>query len=119
MPSPLVGLRLQQEGYINQYTAILDAKKIGKGLTVFAQIQLKEHHKNALTTFMDEATKLDEVLECYHMTGKFDFILKIALSDMDEYRDLMMEKLSELPNVGMLQSIFVLGQAKKEPFYKL
>ena len=92
--------RLQEAGYITQYTAVLDAKKIGKGLTIFAQIQLKEHHKNALTTFMEEATELDEVLECYHMTGKFDFILKIVLSDMDEYRELMMQKLSELPNVG-------------------
>jgi DNA-binding Lrp family transcriptional regulator len=111
--------RLQQEGYIRKYTALLDPKKVGRGLIGFIQVQLVKHSEESLTAFMQEAVKLTEVMECYHMTGSFDFLLRIAIKDMDEYNMLLMKKLANLPGVGMMQSFFVMSEAKYETGYTL
>ncbi|MCC8424382.1 Lrp/AsnC family transcriptional regulator [Mucilaginibacter sp. UR6-11] len=111
--------RLQEEGYIKRYAAILDPKMIGRGLIAYTQVQLKQHSQQSLLAFQDEVVKLPEVMECYHMTGAFDFLLRIAISDMDEYNQLVMNKLSKLPDVGMMQSFFVMSEAKHETAYPL
>jgi Lrp/AsnC family leucine-responsive transcriptional regulator len=111
--------RLQEEGYIKRYAAILDAKKIGRGLIAFTQVQLKQHAQESLLSFQEEVIKLPEVMECYHMTGAFDFLLRIAIHDMDEYNSLVMTKLSKLPDVGVMQSFFVMSEAKNETAYVL
>lgn len=111
--------RLQEEGYIKRYAAILDPKKIGRGLIAYTQVQLKQHSQESLLNFQDEVIKLPEVMECYHMTGAFDFLLRIAISDMDEYNSLVMSKLSKLPDVGMMQSFFVMSEAKNETAFAL
>ena len=69
--------------------------------------------------FQAEVVKLDEVMECYHMTGAFDFLLRIAICDMEEYNQLLMKKLSMLPDVGTMQSFFVMSEAKHETAYLL
>jgi Lrp/AsnC family leucine-responsive transcriptional regulator len=104
--------RLQQEGYIKRFTAILDAKKVGRGLTAYTQVMLKAHSSNSLKNFMSEAAKIPEIMECYHMTGAFDFLLRIAIRDMEEYNHLLVEKLSNLPEVANMQSFFVISEAK-------
>lgn len=109
--------RLEEEGYIKKYVAIVDPVKIGRGLVAYTQVQLKEHSQEALAGFQKEAIKLSEVLECYHMSGIFDFLLKIAISDMNAYNELLMTKLSKLPDVGNMQSFFVLSSAKQETAY--
>ncbi|MBS1529010.1 MAG: Lrp/AsnC family transcriptional regulator [Bacteroidetes bacterium] len=111
--------RLQEEGYIQRYTVLINAKKIGRGLLAYTQVQLKEHSQKALMAFQHEAIKLDEVQECYHMTGAFDFLLRIAIRDMEEYNDLLMNKLSKLPDVGMMQSFFVMSEAKRETAFSM
>ncbi len=111
--------RLQKDGYIKKYTAIIDPKKIGKGLIAYTQVQLKVHSQENLIDFQSEVIKLSEVMECYHMTGAFDFLLKIAINDMDEYQKLLMHKLSKLPDVGVMQSFFVMSEAKNETAFVL
>ena len=111
--------RLQNDGYIKRYAAILDPKKIDRGLIAYTQVQLKEHSQKKLMAFSEEVIKLTEVMECYHMTGAFDFLLRIAIKDMDEYNQLLMNKLSNLPDVGMMQSFFVMSEAKNETAYSL
>jgi len=111
--------RLQEEGYIKRYTVILDPKKIGLQLIAYTQVQLKEHSQNALLAFQHEVVKLSEVMECHHMTGAFDFLLRIAIRDMNEYNYLLMNKLSKLPDVGTMQSFFVMSEAKHETAYVL
>lgn len=111
--------RLEDEGYIKAYVALLDHKKIGRGLIGYTQVYLKEHSREALQAFQDEVVRFPEVLECYHMTGVFDFLLRIAISDMDAYNELLMTKLSRLPDVGNMQSFFVLSAAKQETAYPL
>lgn len=111
--------RLQEEGYIKKYTALVEPTKIGRGLIGFIQVQLKEHSQHSLMAFQQEVVKLAEVMECYHMTGVFDFLLKIAIKDINEYNELMMQKLSQLPDVGTIQSFFVMSAAKNETAYPI
>ncbi len=68
---------------------------------------------------MEQSAKLKEVRECYHMTGAFDFLLKIAVSSMEEYSDVMLKKLSELPGLGAIQSVFVLNEVKNDKAYDI
>jgi Lrp/AsnC family leucine-responsive transcriptional regulator len=110
---------LETEGYIIRYTAIVDHKKIGRGLIAYTQVTIKEHSQESLSAFQREAVKLKEVMDCCHMTGDFDFLLRIAIRDMDEYNDVLMNKLSKLPDVGKMQSFFVMSEAKHETAYAL
>jgi len=109
--------KLQEEGFIKRYAAIIDPKKIGRGLIAYTQVQVKQHSQESLMAFQTEVVKLNEVMECYHMTGAFDFLLRIAIADMDEYNQVLMKKLSKLPDVGNLQSLFVMSEAKNETAY--
>ena len=109
--------KLFDEGYIERYTAIINRKKVGKGLIAYTQVHLKNHSQESLKAFMDASVKLPEVMECYHMTGAFDFLLRIAIRDMDEYNKVLIEKLSMLPDVSNMQSFFVMSEAKHETAY--
>jgi histidinol-phosphate phosphatase family protein len=77
-------------------------------------VQVRVHSQESLMAFMEEARKLSEVQECYHMTGAFDFLLSLAIKDMDEYNDVLIKKLSKLPDVGNMQSSSVMSEVKKE-----
>jgi Lrp/AsnC family leucine-responsive transcriptional regulator len=109
--------RLQQDGYIKRFTAMVDAKKIGRGLTAYTQVLLKTHSSESLKNFMNAAVQVSEIMECYHMTGTFDFLLRIAIRDMEEYNLVLVEKLSNLPEVANLQSFFVISEAKYNTGY--
>lgn len=111
--------RLEQEGYIKQYVAVLDKRKIDKSLSAYTHVQLKEHADHMMKTFEKEVIKIPEVMECYHMTGQYDYLLKVALRDMDEYYSFIINKIAKLPNVGTVQSFFVLFEAKKETAYRI
>jgi DNA-binding Lrp family transcriptional regulator len=111
--------RLEHAGIIKQYVAVLDKRKIDKSLTAYTNVQLKEHADHMMKTFEKEVIRIPEVMECYHMTGQFDYLLKVALRDMDEYYSFIINKIAKLPNVGTVQSFFVLYEAKKETAYKV
>lgn len=111
--------KLKDDGIIQQYVAVLDKRKIGRALTAYTQVQLKEHADHMMKTFEKEVIKFQEVMECYHMTGQFDYLLKVDLADMDEYYSFIINKIAKLPNVGTVQSFFVLYEAKRETAYKL
>lgn len=106
--------RLEDEGYIRKYVALTDAKKVACGLTAYTQVQIKPHTQENLVAFVSEVVKLRNVIECSHLTGKFDFLLKIAVRDMDEYNHLLMQTLSKLPSVDNMESLFVMSQPKSE-----
>ena len=111
--------RLVAEGYIKKYVALVDHKKIGRGLLAYTQVQVKPHTEENLSAFLEEVVKLNEVMECSHLTGKFDFLLKIAVGDMDEYNELLRHKLAKLPKVDNMESMFVMSQDKCETAFKL
>ena len=111
--------KLKEQGYIKRIVAILDRKKINKNLIAFSQVLLHNHTAQTLKQFEEEVAKFPEVMECYQMTGTFDFILRIATSDMDEYHDFYRNKLATLPNITTVQSFFVLSETKSEMAYPL
>ncbi len=109
--------KLENQNFIKGYVALLDKRKIGKSLTAYTHVQLKEHAATIMKKFESEVIQFPEVMECYHMTGQYDYLLKIELKDMDEYHDFMINKLAGLSNLGTVQSFFVLHEAKKETAY--
>lgn len=105
--------RLEQSGIINYYTAILNAAKLGKKLMVICHVSLREHNKIAGAKFIKSITALPEILECYSISGEFDFLLKVLTDDMETYYDFHVNKLSQVENVGHVQSTFVMGVVKQ------
>ena len=104
--------KLEREGIINKYVAILDQKKVEKSFVVFCHLKLIQHTKEYLTRFEQEVTKLEEVLECYHVSGDYDYILKIYVKDMEAYREFMVTKLTTLQHIGSTHSTFMIGEVK-------
>ncbi|WP_261512722.1 Lrp/AsnC family transcriptional regulator [Chryseobacterium paludis] len=105
--------RMEKSGVIKEYTAVLDRKKINKGMMVVCMIALKAHNKKEATLFIEEVSKLKEVVEFYNISGDFDFMLKILAPNMDEFHDFFVNKLSEIEGIGQTKSIFVMNSIKE------
>jgi len=110
---------LEQEGYIQRYVAVLDKNKIDKNLVAYTNVQLKEHSHPMLKAFERDIVKFDEVMECNHMTGIYDYLLKIVVKNMNEYQGFIVNKLAKLPNIGTVQSGFVMTEVKHETAYTI
>jgi len=106
--------RLQEQGFIKGYMAVLDHKKIDRSLMAFTHVQLRDHSLEGLSHFEQEMIRFDEVLECYHMSGEYDFILRVAVKDLDAYHEFLMNKLFKTIPLGSVQSTFVMREAKRE-----
>ncbi|MFP9115526.1 Lrp/AsnC family transcriptional regulator [Flavobacterium sp. RHBU_3] len=104
--------KLQREGIIEKYVAMLNRNKVQKGFVVFCHLKLVQHTKENVTTFEREVAKLPEVLECYHVSGDYDYILKIYMTNMEEYREFMVTKLTTLHHIGSTHSTFMIGEVK-------
>lgn len=111
--------RLKDQGYIKRIVAILDSKKINRNLIAFSHVLLNDHTADTLNNFEQEVAKFPEVMECFQMTGTFDFILRIATSDMEAYHHFYRNKLATLPNITTVQSFFVLSETKSDTAYPL
>jgi Lrp/AsnC family transcriptional regulator, leucine-responsive regulatory protein len=108
--------RLEQSGIIKQYITLLDNTKVNRGLMAICYVSLKEHNKSAGTKFIKNILAMSEVIECYSISGEFDFMLKVVGENMESYYDFHVNKLSQADNVGHIQSVFVMGTIK-ETFY--
>lgn len=104
--------KLERDGIINKYVALLNQKKVNKSFVVFCHLKLMQHTKEYLTHFEKEVTRLDEVLECYHVSGDYDYILKIYVENMEEYREFMVTKLTTLQHIGSTHSTFMISEVK-------
>jgi Lrp/AsnC family transcriptional regulator, leucine-responsive regulatory protein len=111
--------KLEKEGLIRAYVALIDRRKAGISLLAYTNVQLKEHSFPMLKAFEKAIVKLDEVMECNHMTGSYDYLLKIAVQDMNQYQDFIINKLSRLANIGTVQSSFVMNEIKHGSAYFL
>lgn len=111
--------KLKANGYIKKTVAILDRHKIGIGLISFSQVFLKAHTYEVLNEFEKEVSKFREVMECYQMAGSYDFMLRIATKDMDDYHIFLRHKLAVLPHVNTVQTYFVLSETKSETAYPI
>ena len=104
--------RLEKEGVIEKYTAIINAEKVGKNLTVFCNITLKEHTKEIGNQFVKDIVAIKEVVECYNISGDYDFLLKIMVEDMKHYQSFVINELGSVKNIGSAHSTFVIGVIK-------
>ena len=104
--------RLEKAGYIRSYTALLDAEKLGYGITIWAMVSLTLHQDQPIERFREAVQAIPEVVECYNVSGEFDFLLKILVADIRAYEQLMRERLSRIEGMRQLQSSFVLGTTK-------
>lgn len=111
--------KLENSRVIAYYSAVLDASKLGKHLYAFAHITLKDHTKEKVAQFSADIDQMEEVQECHYVTGDSDFILKILLGSMEDYRDFMMNKIFELQNIAKVESFLSLSVAKKNNFVAL
>lgn len=111
--------RLESLGYIKQYIAVLDKNLLGQPITTFCQVSMRYHDKAFIDKFEEEVQKLEEVQECYHMAGQVDFLLKIHVGSLDEYHDFVKYKLSQIENIGVLNSTFVLKEIKRNIGYHI
>jgi Lrp/AsnC family leucine-responsive transcriptional regulator len=105
--------RLEETGVIRQYAALLDHSKVRKGLLAICYVSLKEHNKKSGGRFIKTIQELSEVIECFIISGEFDFMLKIAVENMDAYYDFHVNKLGQVENLGHVQSTFVMGVVKQ------
>ncbi len=105
--------RLEKTGLIKNYVALIDKRKANKDFTVLCHVKLSQHIKEYVLQFEREVQKLEEVSECFHVSGDYDYILKIHVTDMPAYRDFMVTKLTALNNnIGSTQSSFVISEVK-------
>src|SRR3954454_12927139 len=105
--------RMEDAGVIKQYATLVDYVKVKKGLMVICYVSLRQHNKNAGTKFIKMIQEMNQVIECYNISGEFDFMLKVVAEDMDDYYDFHVNKLSEAENIGHVQSVFVMGVIKQ------
>ncbi len=105
--------RLEKTGVITGYVALVDPQKIDRGFVAFCHVKLIQHMKAFVLQFEKEVQKLQEVVECYHISGDYDYILKIYVSDMEAYRDFMVTKLTAINHIGSTQSSFVISEVKR------
>ncbi len=105
--------KMEAAGVIKQYATLVDHVKVNKSLMVICYVSLKEHSKNAGTKFIKTINELTEVVECYSISGEFDFMLKVMCEDMNAYYNFHVNKLSAAENIGHVQSTFVMGIIKQ------
>ena len=113
-PSPVFERvkRLKANGYIKKYIAIIDAEKLNYGLIVFCNIKLKQHDRSIGHNFVADILQLNEVVECYNISGDFDFLLKVYARDMKHYQDFVFNKLGSVTSIGSTHSTFVMCENK-------
>jgi len=104
--------KLENSGIIKSYHAELNSEMLGLGVNTFVQVTLKGHNKSNIESFLKEIEKIDEVIECHHITGSGDFILRIVAKDIATYQILMLEKVSDIDIVDNLQSMVILSTFK-------
>lgn len=105
--------KLEKEGVIEKYVVLLNASKIDRNFVVFCHLKLIQHTKEFISKFESQIIKLPEVLECHHVSGDYDYILKILVKDMEAYRSFLVTKLTTLEHIGSTHSTFMISEVKK------
>jgi DNA-binding Lrp family transcriptional regulator len=106
--------KLEHNGYIQRYVAIVDPAKVGITCFTYVEVTLVRHGKGAVERFMRSIVEIEEVLECHHITGGADFLLKIATRDIPTYEQFIINTLTALPDVQHLKTLVVLSTLKQE-----
>jgi Lrp/AsnC family leucine-responsive transcriptional regulator len=111
--------RMEKDGVIRRYIAVLDPNHVNRMLMSFTHVSIKDHSLDVINKFEHDIIQFDEVMECYHMSGAYDFILKVAVKDMAAYHEFISKKLFMVCPTAHLESTFVMKEAKMELAFKL
>ena len=104
--------KLENAGIIKSYHAKVDSEKLGLGVGIFIMISLSSHKKNQIKSFVEKINQVPEVVECHHITGSGDFLLKVLTRDISSYQELILEKLVDIEEIGNMQSMVILSTFK-------
>ena len=104
--------KLEKTGFIQGYVALVSKEKVDKSFVAFCHVKLVQHTQDNGKQFEREVIAIDEVLECYHLSGDYDYLLKVHVKDMESYRKFMIEKLTNLNHIGSTHSMFMINEVK-------
>lgn len=111
--------KLEKSGVIKKYVALVDQKTIGIETCSFVAVTISRHVKEAVEEFIKAVEEVDEVMECHHITGDADFLLKIAVKNIPAYEDLVLHKLTDLPHIQNIKTMVVLSTFKNETAFNI
>lgn len=106
--------RLEREGYIKKYIAILDAEKLNQGFVVFCNVKMRRINQEIATEFSQIVRNIPEVTECYNISGSFDFLLKIHAPNMKYYQEFTLNVLGAIDSLASIESVFVMDEVKHD-----
>ncbi len=106
--------RLERQGYIKKYIAVLDAEKLNQGFVVFCNVKLRRMNTAIAYDFVDRIKEVPQVTECYNISGNFDYLLKIHATNMHDYQEFLLNTLGAIESVGSIESTFVMEEIKHE-----
>jgi Lrp/AsnC family leucine-responsive transcriptional regulator len=106
--------RLEREGYIKKYIAVLDADKLNQGFVVFCNVKLRRMNKDIAMEFTRIIQNISEVTECYNISGSYDYLLKIHAPNMKYYQEFIINVLGTIDSLGSLESMFVMDEVKHD-----
>lgn len=106
--------RLEREGYIKKYIAVLDADKLNQGFVVFCNVKLRRMNKDIAMEFTRIVQQIPEVTECYNISGSYDYMLKIHAPNMKYYQEFIINVLGTVDSLGSLESMFVMDEVKHD-----
>ena len=104
--------KLEKAGVIANYVALLNKESIGRAFIAFCHIKLVKHSQDLVNQFEKEVATIDEVLEVYHLSGDYDYLLKVHVKDMESFRKFMVNKLTNIDHIGSSNSMFVISEVK-------
>jgi Lrp/AsnC family leucine-responsive transcriptional regulator len=104
--------KLEKQKIISKYVALIDKKLIEKDFLVLCHVKLSQHSKEYITRFENEIIKFPEILECFHISGDYDYILKICVKNIEEYREFLVTKLTSMQNIASTHSSFSIKEVK-------
>lgn len=106
--------RLEKEGYIQKYVAVLNAEKLNRGFVVFCSVKLRRINFDIAAEFIRTIREIPEVTECYNVSGEYDYLLKIHAPDMKYYQSFILNVLGKIDILGSLTSTFVMDEVKHD-----
>ncbi len=114
-PSMLERVRkLEKNGIIKKYVALVDPKEVGQGITAFVSVSLRLHQKEEIEAFVEEVRQIPEVLECHHVSGEADYLMKVVSRDIEHYEKFLLGKLTHFKVISRIHTSFILKSLKQE-----
>lgn len=104
--------KLENKGIIDKYVALIKKEEVDQAFVTFCHIKLTQHTQDYVVKFEKEVANLPEVLECYHISGDYDYLLKVHVKDMEAFREFMVSKLTTINHIGSTHSMFMINEVK-------